>query len=292
MTGGYHLPVDNSPSALEIDGTGFDLAKIGSAAHPGGSSPLSGSLSLQSKWQGVETGRLSGEGDAQISNGKLSGVSALHEVARVLQSPALADPELTSVKVHFQVDNGTTRFSGLDIESPVFSITGEGVIDPQGALNASLSLSLHSGAMGGIGGIAASIVSRGGIDSAARQRHRFRSAHQHQRQHSQSRAEGGKGGRPGAEPFPALGAISSSAARFLLPPGAVGGRDLARIEARRSPGTHTNAPPAPLAATASNCSAEVLTISSTSLALLQPALPPVMTFHARHDVHAGAPRPE
>jgi hypothetical protein len=162
LTGGYHLPVDGSASQLEIDGTKIDVAKIGGAAHAGAGSPLSGQLSLQSKWQGVETGKLSGEGDAQLAGGKLSGVSALHEIAGVLQAPALSDPELTSVKVHFKVENGTTRFSGLQISSAVFDITGSGVIDPQGGLNANLSLTLHGNAMGGLGGIAASLVSSAG----------------------------------------------------------------------------------------------------------------------------------
>jgi uncharacterized protein involved in outer membrane biogenesis len=162
LTGGYHLPVDGSASQLEIDGTKIDVAKIGGAAHAAAGSPLSGQLSLQSKWQGVETGKLSGEGDAQLAGGKLSGVSALHEIARVLQAPALSDPELTSVKVHFKVENGTTSFSGLQISSPVFDITGSGVIDPQGGLNANLSLTLHGNAMGGLGGMAASLVSSAG----------------------------------------------------------------------------------------------------------------------------------
>jgi uncharacterized protein involved in outer membrane biogenesis len=162
LTGGYHLAADSTPSTLEIDGTNFDVAKIASSAHPGAGGPLSGLLSLQSKWQGVETGQLAGEGDAQLANAKLTGVSALHEIARVLQAPALSDPELTSVKVHFQVANGTTRFSGLQIESAVFDITGDGVIDPQGGLNANLALNLHGSAMGGLSGVAAALVSRAG----------------------------------------------------------------------------------------------------------------------------------
>jgi uncharacterized protein involved in outer membrane biogenesis len=162
LTGGYHLAVDSAPSQLEIDGTDFDVAKIGSAAQAGAPGPLSGRLSLQSKWQGVETGQLSGEGDAQLAGAKLSGVGALHEMARLLQAPALSDPELISVKVHFQVANGTTRFSGLQIESAAFALSGDGVIDPQGRLDARLALTLHGSAMGGLGGVAASLVSHGG----------------------------------------------------------------------------------------------------------------------------------
>jgi uncharacterized protein involved in outer membrane biogenesis len=159
VTGDYKLD-PSAPSLLDINATGIDVAEIGHAANPHSSTTLSGSLALQSKWHGVETGRLTGEGDAQITDGKLAGVSVLHELSGLLQVRGLSEPELKSVTVHFEVAGGSTRFSRLNIESPIFEITGDGVIDANGGLDAHLVLTLHGSAMGGVTGAAASLISK------------------------------------------------------------------------------------------------------------------------------------
>jgi hypothetical protein len=159
LTGDYKLD-PSGPSLLDVNGTGLDVTQIGKAASPGSASSLSGSLALQSKWHGVETGKLTGEGDAQITGGKLSGVSVLHDLATILQIGALSDPDLKNVSVHFVVANGSTHFSDLRIESEVFDMTGNGVIDPQGRIDANMALTLHSGAMGALPGAAVSLFSK------------------------------------------------------------------------------------------------------------------------------------
>jgi hypothetical protein len=159
LTGDYKLD-PSGPSLLDVNGTGLDVAQVGRAANPDSSSSLSGSLALQSKWHGVETGKLTGEGDAQITGGKLRGVSVLHDLATILQIRDLSEPDLKSVTVHFEVADGSTHFSNLRIESEVFDMTGHGVIDPQGNINADMELTLHSGAMGAIPGGAISLFSK------------------------------------------------------------------------------------------------------------------------------------
>jgi uncharacterized protein involved in outer membrane biogenesis len=158
LTGHYQLD-PGSPSQLEVNGTGLDVSQIGRSASPDSSTRLSGSLALQSKWSGVETGKLTGEGDAQITDGKLEGVSILHDLASILRVGALSDPDLKSVTIHFQVANGSTHFTDLRIESTVFEMTGSGVIDAQGGLDADMVLSLHADAMGTIPRAASSVFS-------------------------------------------------------------------------------------------------------------------------------------
>jgi hypothetical protein len=159
LTGDYKLE-PGAPSLLEINATGIDVAQIGHAANPNSSTTLSGSLALQSQWHNAETGKLTGAGDAQITNGKLEGVSILRDLATALRVRDLADPVLKSVTTHFEVANGTTRFSHLIIESTVFEMTGDGTIDPQGRLDANMVLTLHGDAMGLIPGAVASVFSK------------------------------------------------------------------------------------------------------------------------------------
>jgi uncharacterized protein involved in outer membrane biogenesis len=159
LTGDYKLD-PSGPSLLEINISGLDVSQIGRSANPGSASKLSGSLALQSKWNGVETGKLTGEGDVQITNGRLSGVGILHDLAFALRVRNLSDPELKSVTTHFQVANGETHFTDLKIDSDVFDMTGSGVISPNGQLDANMVLSLHGDAMGGVSGVAASLFSR------------------------------------------------------------------------------------------------------------------------------------
>jgi uncharacterized protein involved in outer membrane biogenesis len=159
LTGDYKLD-PSAPSLLEVNATRIDVGQVGQVANPGSPTKLSGSLALQSKWQGVETGKLTGQGDAQITDGRLTGVSILKDLAFALRVNELAEPVLKSVTTHFQVAEGSTRFTGLTIESNVFEMTGSGVIDPQGRLSADMVLTLHGGAMGGIPGVAASFFSK------------------------------------------------------------------------------------------------------------------------------------
>ncbi len=121
---------------------------------------MSGSLALQSKWHGVETGKLTGEGDAQITDGRLKGVPLLRDLATALRVRELSEPLLKSVTTHFQVADGATRFTNLRIESDVFEMTGDGTIDAQGRLDANMVLTLHGSAMGVLPGAVASVFSK------------------------------------------------------------------------------------------------------------------------------------
>jgi len=159
ITGDYKLD-PGTPSLLEVNATGIDVAQVGHAANPDSSTVLSGSLALQSKWHDAETGKLTGEGDAQITGGKLEGVPVLSDLAGALRIKELRDPVLKNVTTHFEVANGTTRFSNLRIESDVFDMTGDGTIDPQGRLDANMVLTLHGDAMGVIPGAVASVFSK------------------------------------------------------------------------------------------------------------------------------------
>ena len=133
---------------LNLNAKGFDVAQLTAATASGSSSKLSGSLDFQSKWLSVESGDPNGEGDAQLTNGKLEGVKILEEVGRVLKINELEAPIITSAKTHFVVQNRQTRFIGLQLVSPLFQITGDGVVGFNGALNANLVLTLNRNAMG------------------------------------------------------------------------------------------------------------------------------------------------
>lgn len=96
----------------------------------------------------------------QITGGKLVGDVLLNELATAFQLKEMNDPDLKSVTTHFQINNGTTRFSNLQIESTVFEMTGSGVIDPQGGINADMVLTLHDDALKKIPAVAASFFSK------------------------------------------------------------------------------------------------------------------------------------
>jgi uncharacterized protein involved in outer membrane biogenesis len=147
IAGGYDMG-NSGPSILDFNGKGFDVAQLTAATVSRSSAKLSGSLDLQSKWRGVETGALDGEGDAQLSNGKLEGVRILQELSSVLKIKELNSPDITSAKTHFVVQNQQTKFIGLQLNSPIFQITGDGVVGFNGSLNANLVLVLTRDAMG------------------------------------------------------------------------------------------------------------------------------------------------
>ncbi|MCE0522131.1 MAG: hypothetical protein LV480_04400 [Methylacidiphilales bacterium] len=146
IAGDYQM--DNSgPSVLNLNGRGFDVAQLTAATTSNSSAKLSGSLDLQSKWRGAETGVLDGEGDAQLTNGKLEGVRILQELSAILKIKELEEPVITSAKTHFVVQNQQTKFIGLQLNSPIFQITGDGTIGFNGSLNANLVLILSRDAM-------------------------------------------------------------------------------------------------------------------------------------------------
>ena len=156
ITGHYRLD-PGAPSTLDVTASDLDMAQIGRTANPGSSTTLSGSLTLQSTWRGVETGTLTGEGDAEITHGQLEGVPMLNNLGRLLHIRGLTDPALKIVTTHFEVAGGTTHFSHLRIDAEAFDLTGQGTIDPDGHLDADMVMTLHSDTGSGL---AASLLAR------------------------------------------------------------------------------------------------------------------------------------
>lgn len=146
ITGTYKLD-PGTPSQLVSNITQMDLAQFGAATKPNSPEKLSGSLSSQGEWSGAETAKLNGQGDAQIVDGKLVGNTLMHDLAGAFELPEMADPDLQNVTVHFEIANGTTRFSKLLIKSVVFDMSGQGTVDPQGNLTADMHLIIHDDAM-------------------------------------------------------------------------------------------------------------------------------------------------
>ncbi len=146
LAGGFHLD-GSGPSVLDVNGKGFDVAQLTAATISNSAAKLSGTLDLQSKWHGAETGEANGEGDAQLSNGKLEGVRILHELSQILRVKELDSPLISSAKTHFVVQNQRTKFIGLQLVSPLFQITGDGTIDFDGGINANLVLILSRDGM-------------------------------------------------------------------------------------------------------------------------------------------------
>jgi hypothetical protein len=146
IAGGYDLTVPG-PSVLDLNAKGLDMLKLTAATVSNSSAKLSGSLDFNSKWRGIETGELNGEGDAQLSNGRLEGVRILQDVSQVLRINELNDPVISSARTHFVVAGRQTKFIGLQIISPAFQITGDGVAGFDGGLNANLVLILTRDAM-------------------------------------------------------------------------------------------------------------------------------------------------
>ena len=146
IAGGYQMG-NSGPSILDLNAKGFDVAQLTAATISNSSAKLSGLLDLQSKWRGVETGVLDGEGDAQLANGKLEGVKILQDLSGILKIKELNSPVITQAKTHFVVQNQQTKFIGLQLVSPIFQITGDGTVDFNGNLNANLVLILTRDSM-------------------------------------------------------------------------------------------------------------------------------------------------
>jgi uncharacterized protein involved in outer membrane biogenesis len=159
ITGEYKLD-PSGPSLLSIHADQIDMLQVGQAANPTSPTKLSGLLNLQSIWHGVETARLTGEGDAQITGAKLEGVTILNELSTALHLPALNDPDISKITTHFTVADGTTHFDQLVIEATTFRMTGSGDIDPKGNLSADMVMTLNPDSMKLIPGIAATAFTK------------------------------------------------------------------------------------------------------------------------------------
>lgn len=134
-------------SVLDLNGKGLDVAQLAAVTTSSSTAKLDGSLDFQSKWRGIETGDLTGEGDAQLVNGKLTGVKILSDLSKIFRLKQLDTPIITQAKTHFLVQNRQTKFIGLQLDSPLFKITGDGVIGFNGGLDANLVLILTKDAM-------------------------------------------------------------------------------------------------------------------------------------------------
>ncbi len=145
---GAYLLGSQGPSILDLNGKGLDVAQLTAATSSRSSAKLSGALDIQSKWRGVESGDMEGEGDAQLTNGKLEGVAILQDLSKILRINELNAPVITKAQTHFQVANRVTTFTGLQLESPIFKMTGNGEIGFDGQVNATLVLILSRDAMG------------------------------------------------------------------------------------------------------------------------------------------------
>lgn len=142
---GAYLLDGATPSILDVNAKGLDVAKI--LAATGAAGKLTGSLDVQSKWRGAKSGDLTGEGDAQITGGRLENVKILQEVGTILRVSELNSPTITKAQTHFVVINHETRFNALQIDSPLFQITGNGKVGFNGELNADLVLTLQRSLM-------------------------------------------------------------------------------------------------------------------------------------------------
>lgn len=147
LAGAYQLG-NTGPSILDLNAKEVDVKQFTDAMTSSSSAKLSGSLDWQSKWRGAETGVLNGEGDAQLTRGKLSGVKILEDLSGLLRAKEMAAPDISKAQTHFLVENRQTRFTGLQLQSTIFSMTGDGVIGFDGGVDANLVLILTRDGMG------------------------------------------------------------------------------------------------------------------------------------------------
>jgi uncharacterized protein involved in outer membrane biogenesis len=138
----------SGPSILDLNGNGLNVEQLAAATTSSSAAHLTGSLDFQSKWRGVESGELDGEGDAQLAHGKLENVKILRQVSSILRVAELSDPDITKATTHFVVRDRVVNFNGLQLDSPLFSITGHGTVGFEGGLSADLVLILTRDAMG------------------------------------------------------------------------------------------------------------------------------------------------
>jgi uncharacterized protein involved in outer membrane biogenesis len=130
----------SGPSVLNLNARGLNLEQLTAAAHSGSTARITGSLDFQSKWRGAESDTPLGEGDAQITNGKVEGVKILQEAGRLLRIDELSAPVISKAQTHFVVRNRHFNFNGLQLDSTLFRLTGNGSVAFEGAVNADLVL--------------------------------------------------------------------------------------------------------------------------------------------------------
>jgi hypothetical protein len=148
LAGDYLLDASTGPSVLNLNGNGLNVEQLAAATSSGSQAHLTGTLDFQSKWRGVETGAVGGEGDAQLANGKLENVKILEDAASALKIDELKEPVISKAVTHFIVHDRQADFNGLQVTSQLFSITGHGTVTFDGQLNADLVLILTRDAMG------------------------------------------------------------------------------------------------------------------------------------------------
>jgi uncharacterized protein involved in outer membrane biogenesis len=136
------------PSVLNLNARGLNVEQITAATKSGSGAHVTGTLEFQSKWRGAETDEPVGEGDAQLSGGKLEGVKMLEEAARLLHIDELSTPAISKAQTHFVVRSRHFNFNGLQLDSTLFSLTGNGSVAFDGAVNADLVLILSRDGMG------------------------------------------------------------------------------------------------------------------------------------------------
>jgi hypothetical protein len=147
LKGDFLMDGSAVPSTLTLNGNGLNVEQLAAATTSGSSSHLTGSLDFQSKWRGIETDAPTGEGDAQLANGKLENVRILDQAASALKIDELKDPVISKAVTHFLVHDRQVDFNALQVTSQVFSITGHGTTGFDGSLNADLVLVLTSQSM-------------------------------------------------------------------------------------------------------------------------------------------------
>ena len=145
--GGDFLLDGTGPSVLNLNAKGLNMDQLMAATVSSSSAKLTGTLDFQSKWRGAEAGEINGEGDAQLTGGKLEGVRMLNEASSLLRVKELHDPIISKAQTHFVVQNRQTKFIGLQVDSTLFRLTGDGVVGFNGAIDANLVLILSRDAM-------------------------------------------------------------------------------------------------------------------------------------------------
>ena len=145
LKGDFLMDGSAGPSSLSLNGNSLKVEQI--AAASGSESHLTGSLDFQSKWRSIETDASTGEGDAQLANGKIQGVRMLNEIGSALKIEELKEPLISKALTHFLVHDRQCDFNGLQVTSQLFSITGHGTVGFDNSLNADLVLVLTTQAM-------------------------------------------------------------------------------------------------------------------------------------------------
>lgn len=109
---------------LEVHGNGLQMGELAKHLAPDAPGLWSGSLDFQSRWGGVEAGEPTGGGDVEVIDGKLAGMPILEEASQVLGLGELAAPRFSTLRAHFTAVNRQAQFTGVEIDSKLFQVTG------------------------------------------------------------------------------------------------------------------------------------------------------------------------